>query len=344
MLSALFSACLCLAGPTAQDAQPEVDVSVQALTETAFLLNAGAANVGVFLGSDGVLVVDGGFLLQGPALEATIARLYFDWRERTQGVAVPESGTEAVPIRWQVTTHWHADHAGANPYFGFMGATIVAHESVRGRLAGDAGLGDKVFDPPMDPAGLPAVVVGESLTLHFNGEEVELLHVPNAHTDGDLVVWLSESKVLFTGDVYYSEGFPYIELLAGGRPKGMIRGVDRLLAMLPADATVAPGHGAATGPERMRAYREMLADCDAQMRAAVLADKNLRTLENLKMFGEWEDDWTGGVPGRTKAFMRVMYFCYAPTEIGGVDEFAAEKARGEAVEPDAPGAREGGER
>ena len=117
---------------------------------------------------------------------------------------------------------------------------------------------------PIDPrvhAGksLPVVTYSDGLSLHFNGEEVRVFHVPEAHTDGDSAVWFEGSNAVHLGDLYFQLGYPFVDVASGGNVLGLIEGLRRILPELPADVRVIPGHGQVTGKAELEVYRA--ADC-----------------------------------------------------------------------------------
>lgn len=85
------------------------------------------------------------------------------------------------------------------------------------------------FSRPYD--ALPKVTFTESITLHLNGETLQVMHVSNAHTDGDAIIFFKESNVIHTGDVYVRYGLPFIDQPHGGSIDGMIKGTDQIIAL-----------------------------------------------------------------------------------------------------------------
>ena len=215
--SALLATAL-LYGVTASaspDPFAEVEIETMPVAGTVHMLTGAGGNVAVSVGADGTLIVDDQFLPLAPRIQAAIEGL--------------GGGRPAFILN----THYHGDHVGGNPFFGKTG-TIVAHENVRVRLLG----GD------LPEAGLPVITYRNEMAVHFNGEEVALLHLPRGHTDGDSAVWFKQSSVLHLGDQLFNGRFPYIDIDGGGTVGGYMANLEAILAAVPADIRVVPGHGA----------------------------------------------------------------------------------------------------
>lgn len=171
-------------------------------------------NIGVSAGADGILIVDDQYAPLADRIRSALAELGSD-----------------VP-RFVLNTHFHGDHTGSNADFG-TDSLIVAHENVRVRLAsGDA------------PApALPVVTFDDDVTIHFNGEDITLIHMPRGHTDTDSVVMFADSNVIHMGDHFFNGGFPFIDLANGGTVQGYISNLERALSWIAEDTAVIPGHG-----------------------------------------------------------------------------------------------------
>ena len=232
------------------------------------MLAGAGGNVGCSAGPDGVLLIDSQYAGQVPGIEAAFGEL------------------SEAPLRFLVNTHWHGDHTGGNAAFGGR-AAIVAHANVRRRLSMDQELARGSF-PKRPDAALPAVTFEERLTLHFNGEEIQLLHFPAGHTDGDLVVWFAGSRVLHAGDLFFEGRFPFVDLDSGGSLRGTARAVASLLEWLPAEAKVIPGHGELTTRAGLEEYARMLGDCIALVERALAAGKSLEDMRAEELFAPYE--------------------------------------------------------
>jgi glyoxylase-like metal-dependent hydrolase (beta-lactamase superfamily II) len=232
--------------PALQDFS-KVEVVATPVAGNVSMLTGRGGNIGVSIGEDGTLIVDDQF---GPLAEKIQA-------------ALAEVGGDTP--RFVINTHFHGDHTGGNAIFGRDG-TIVAHENVRRRLL-DPPARDGQADPPAPAVALPIVTFTRSVSLHWNGEEVRVLHLPHGHTDGDSVIVFTGSRVAHLGDHFFVGRFPFVDLDAGGDVLGLLANIDRLLAELPEDVALIPGHGALAGRAELQAYRDMLATTVGSVRA-----------------------------------------------------------------------------
>ena len=146
------------------------------------------------------------------------------------------------PIVFVLNTHYHGDHTGANVAFTRAGATVVATERVRERLASGNTDGAGAQEPDRE-AALPVITFNDAMTFHWNGETIRAVSLPDAHTDGDAMVFFEGADVLHTGDVFFSGRFPYIDVEGGGSVDGMIAALERITEVAGPQTTVVPGHG-----------------------------------------------------------------------------------------------------
>ncbi len=236
-----------------------------------------SGNIGFQTGPDGALMIDDKFDTDIADVEAAMKAL-----------------SERAPT-FLVNTHHHDDHTGANPHFG-KASTIVAHSNVRVRLVG----GGKPAE------AFPVITYDDGMSIWFNGEEVRLIHAPNAHTDGDTVVWFKGSNVVHMGDLYFQTGYPYIDTGAGGSATGLIAGIESILALVPDDVRIIPGHGEPTGVAGMREYLTMLKTI--QERISELHGEGF-TVEEILEAGateEFDERWGGGFIDRRRMVESVV--------------------------------------
>ena len=199
----------------AADRFAAVQVKAQPVAGSIHMLEGAGGNIGVSIGADGTLIIDDQF---APLADKIIA-------------ALGELGGDRP--RLVLNTHFHGDHTGSNPEMGKTG-TIIAHDNVRVRLLGTEGF---------PRSGLPLVTYGENLNVHFNDEEIQLIHLPHGHTDGDSAVWFKSSNVVHMGDHFFHGRFPYVDIGSGGSVDGLVANIEGVLALLNDDTKVIPGHG-----------------------------------------------------------------------------------------------------
>ena len=208
------------------------------------VIDGAGGNIVVWTGSDG-----SGMVVSGPASQAT---------ELLDTVARIAPGR----LRFVIDTHAHPDHVGGNELAARRGAVVIAHESVRtGAALGPTG------KPP--GTSLPVITTNDSLALHLNGDRVDVLHVADAHSAGDLVVRWTQADVLALGDVFWNGQYPLIDVAAGGSLAGTVAAVEAALARVTARTVIVPGHGPVGNRADLAAYRDMLVAVGRKVREAV---------------------------------------------------------------------------
>lgn len=209
-------------------------------------------------------------------------------------------------VRWVVTTHYHADHLDGNAHWRAAGAEILAHESVSRQAVKDTTIDDwKWHRTPAAAAAMPTRYVADSTQLVFGADTIILLHVPRAHTDGDLLVWVPGRNLLHTGDIVEREAFPFLDWWAGGTLDGMIAAVDRILSLVTDETIIVPGHGQTTTRSGVIAYRAMLAAARDRIVASVRANKALEEILRASPLAEYAAD-----NGGTNALQRFTALLY----------------------------------
>jgi glyoxylase-like metal-dependent hydrolase (beta-lactamase superfamily II) len=156
-----------------------------------------------------------------------------------------------------VNTHVHGDHTGGDENFGRMGATIISREELRYRLAHPNANANGTPAAAMPEAGLPKMTYRDRLMLRMNGEEIQLIAVPRAHTDGDTMVYFPGLDVIMTGDFYRSVQYPNVDRGNGGSLQGLIDGLGAVIGRAGPNTKIVPGHGPTVDRTAVVAHRDM---------------------------------------------------------------------------------------
>ena len=222
----------------AQQDFSKVEIKVTKVAGTVYMLTGAGGNIGVSVGDDGIVIVDDQFAPLAPKIIEAL------------------NGITDKPIKFIINTHYHGDHTGGNEIFGRTG-TIIAHDNVRKRLeSGTSARGNTT--PPAPKVALPIVTFNDTATVHVNGEDIRAVHFPHGHTDGDAVIYFTQSNVVHMGDDFFNGMFPFVDVDNGGSVRGMLATVDKVLSTMPDDAKVIPGHGPLSDKAGLRAFAEVL--------------------------------------------------------------------------------------
>ncbi len=259
----------------AQQDMSDVEITATYVAGNVYMLQGRGGNIGVSVGPDGALLVDDQFAPLADRIRAALARM-------VEG---------DIDLKFVLNTHWHGDHTGGNVEFG-PEAPIIAHANARKRLATRQETAFGVTEPSA-PEALPVITFGDSVSIHFNGEEIRAIHLPRGHTDGDAVVYFSGSNVVHMGDDFFSGRFPFVDLSSGGSVQGLVVAVRSVLEQLPPDVKIIPGHGPLSGREDLEAYLEMVEESLGLVSAGIEAGRGLKELQAEGMPDRWAD-WGGG--------------------------------------------------
>jgi len=276
-----------LAGWAARGQQDfsEVQIKVTKVAGSVYMLEGSGGNIGVSVGADGVVLVDDQFAPLAPKIKEALKSI------------------SDQPVKFVINTHFHGDHTGGNAQFS-TNATIIAHENVRKRLQeGGTVLNNAV--PPAPNEALPVVTFNDRATVHLNGEDIRAIHFPSGHTDGDSVVFFTQSKVVHMGDDFVTHGFPFVDVGNGGSVSGMIAGVEKVLNMIPEDTKVIPGHGPLSMPSDVRKYVSMLKETRALVAEYVKQNKAPAQMKEEHLLAKYEQFGKGFI--KTDAWIDILY-------------------------------------
>jgi cyclase len=250
----------------------EVTVKTTNVKGNIYMLQGRGGNIGVSIGSDGILVVDD------------------DYKEVSEKVKAALKLLGSDTPRFIFNTHWHGDHTEGNLVFG-KDSIIVAHTNVRTRLSQvNSIFGSKTEIYPS--IALPMITYDQSLSIHFNGEEIKAVHFARGHTDGDSVIFFTKANVVHLGDHFFLGRFPFIDLENGGSVQGYTNNVGELLKLIPADAKIIPGHGNLGTIADLKSYHEMLIETSALVEKSMKAKKSLDEIKKAGLpakFKTWGD-------------------------------------------------------
>jgi cyclase len=292
----LLGSLLCAAAPCqAQDQDfGKVEVKATLVAGNIYLLQGSGGNIAASVGEDGIVLVDDEFAPLAPKIAAALKLL----------------GITDKPVRYVINTHYHFDHTGGNAPFAGEGSTVIAHDNVRSRMAaggiGGNGGSVKMTVLPADKAALPVITFDHDVSVHLNGEDVRALHFPAGHTDGDAIIFFPKANVVHMGDDYVRYGFPFIDVDAGGSVAGMIRACEAVLAKLPADVKVIPGHGEVSSLAELRDYVAMLKSTSAAVAKALKAGSSLEQMKQRKLLAPWSQKYSGDFIS-TDTFLETLY-------------------------------------
>jgi len=261
--------------PAPMPAPADVQIETVNLAPGIYMLVGRGGNVGLTVGVDGAAIIDDQFADMAPKIRAAVAML------------------SDRPVKFVINTHLHGDHTGGNDAFGQSGAVIIAQENVRKRL------GTPQVNPstnaPIEPrarAALPVVTFADSATLHFNDDDLEFTHLPNAHTETDIVVRFRKANVVHMGDTF-TGGFPFIDGNTGGTLDGYIRAHETVLPTVDDDTRIIRGHGPLGNKAELQAYHDMLVTVRDRVARLVKAGKTQEQVLEARPTKEFEEKYGG---------------------------------------------------
>jgi cyclase len=288
-LTSLFALLPLIAFGQAQTDYSKVEIKTTKITNNFYTLEGSGGTIGTLVGSDGVFMVDGEF---APLTEKIVAAI---------------KKISPAPIRFMVNTHVHGDHTGGNENFGKMGVTIFARTELRDRLAHPAPGANGAPGTPAPAAALPVITYDDPITFHFDGEEVRLIPIRRAHTDGDTLVRFVNNDVIMTGDFYRSLGYPNIDRANGGSLNGMLTGLGQIVAMAGPNTKIIPGHGVIVDKTAVAAHRDMLVALRDKVSALIAQGKTQDEVVAAKPTAEYD----AKVPDAANTSTRIITQLYA---------------------------------
>jgi cyclase len=220
----------CLAVPSSGSSQnfDSIQVSTTPVAGSIYMLQGSGGNIGLSVGEDGTLIVDDQFAPLTQKIQAAIA-----------GV------TRSTDVDFVINTHFHWDHTDGNTNFGRAGALLVAHENARARMTGrhEIAAFNRVQEA-YGPDGLPKITFYQSMRFHYNGNVIDVIHLRDAHTDGDAAVFFRDTNVIHTGDAFTRSALTFFDEGNGGTLDGLIDAAWTMAGLINDATRIIPGHGA----------------------------------------------------------------------------------------------------
>jgi cyclase len=262
----------------------KIQIKTTDLGNNTYMLMGQGGNITVAVGSDGIIMVDTQFAPLSDKIKAAIKAI------------------SPLPIKYAINTHFHGDHTGGNENFQNDGTIVLAQDNVRVRLAAGTTNGTSgAKTAPVPPGALPKqTYIGGTMTLEVGGRKAMLMHINNAHTDGDTMVYFADANVLCTGDVMNNNHrYQQVDFANGGDIRGMVRGTDQFLKLANDDTKVVVGHGPLAKKADIATYNAMVKTArerveklfkDGKSEAEVVAENPLKDLN-----ATWAADDQAGV-------------------------------------------------
>lgn len=254
----------------------EVTIKTHQLTKQIYILTGQGGNIGLFVGDDGVFMIDDQYAPTTAKILAAIKTI------------------TNKPVSFLINTHWHGDHTGGNENMQQTGAMIIAHENVRKRMSKNNMLLGKSI-PASTKKALPTFTFTDNIMFHINNDDVLVSHVHNAHTDGDSFVYFTKNNVIHMGDLYFQGKFPFIDLDSGGSINGYIDAVNKILIIANDSTKIIPGHRNISNKTELTIFKNMLVSIKNSVQSEIDKQKTLEEVTNntelTKEFNSEYGDW-----------------------------------------------------
>ncbi|MET0280234.1 MAG: MBL fold metallo-hydrolase [Steroidobacteraceae bacterium] len=240
-------------------------------------------------GPDGVLLVDGQFAQVNDKLVAAIRKI------------------SDKPVRFLVNTHLHSDHTSGNESFAKQGAVIFSRDQLRWRMAHPNPSANGQPGRPAAALALPVVTYDNPVTIHMNGEDVQLIPIRAAHTDGDTLIYFPTVDVLATGDYFRTEGYPRVDRRGGGSLAGLLAGLGETIGKAGPKTRVVPGHGPITDRNGLIEQRDMILAMRDRIAPLVKQGRTVEEVLATKPTAEFDAKVRQGEEETTEQFVRWLY-------------------------------------
>ena len=248
----------------------KIEIKTTQLAPDFYTLEGQGGTISVLTGPDGVLLVDSQFAPLTDKLVAAIHKI------------------SNKPIRFLINTHVHPDHTGGNENFAKLGVLIFSRDQLRARLEHPNAAPDGTPGKPAPPQALPVVTYDGPVSIHVDGENVRLIPIRNAHTDGDTLVSFPGHDILAVGDYYRGIGYPFVDLNSGGSLNGILEGLGATIGRAGPRTKIIPGHGPVTDRNSVIAARDLILAVRDKVAALVAQGKTLEEVIAAKPTAEFD--------------------------------------------------------
>ncbi|MDH5642600.1 MAG: MBL fold metallo-hydrolase [Gemmatimonadota bacterium] len=273
-------------GVVAQTDWDAVEIETIHIAGNVYMLVGSGGNIGVLVGEDGPIVIDD------------------QYAPLTEKIRAAVQSIDSAEVRFVINTHWHGDHTGGNENFSEAGALILAHDNVYNRMSVDQFMEAFNREVPAAPEeALPVITFSHEVTLRFNGEDLNVFHVENAHTDGDAIVHFTKANVFHMGDTFFNGRYPFIDVGSNGGINGVIGAASAVLEKVNSETKIIPGHGPLASASDLVLYRDMLVAVRDRIQA--MMDEGMSEDEVLASNPTSEFDETFG--NNSERFVRFSY-------------------------------------
>ena len=272
----------------------KVEIKTTQIADNFYTLEGLGGTISVLTGPDGVLLVDSQYAALTDKLAAAIKKL------------------SNKPIRFVINTHVHPDHTGGNENFAKLGALVFSRDQLRARLEHPNPAADGTPGKPAPAPALPVVTYDGPVSIHLDGEDVRLLPIRSAHTDGDTLVSFTEHDILAVGDYYRGIGYPFVDLKSGGTLQGILDGLGATIGRCGPKTKVIPGHGPVTDRNALVAQRDLILAVRDKVAALVAQNKSLEEVIAAKPTA----DFDAQVPQGPQTAERFIGWLYAEIKAG----------------------------
>ena len=249
-----------------------VEIKTIKISDNLYALYGAGGNIGVFTGDDGVFMIDDQYAPLSEKIKNAISEI------------------SDHPVRFLVNTHHHGDHVGGNSEFSNDGAIIIAHENVRKRLSADQFKdGITSAEYASTNSAWPQITFTQDMNVFINGENIQLIHSSHAHTDGDAMVYFSESNAIHMGDIFFNKLFPFIDLNSGGTVTGFLEAIEIAIHLCDQNTKIIPGHGEIADKSDLMFYYNMIVTMRDRVKSAKDEGKNLEEIKSMDLASEYSD-------------------------------------------------------